>query len=258
MKAIWKGSINFGLVNIPVKLYTAIENSSLDFDMLDNSDLAPIKFKRVNEHSGVEVPFNQIVKGYLLDEKYIVLTDKDFDAAAPEKSKVIALEQFVNLSEIETIYFSNSYYLEPENSGTKAYNLLLKSLQQSKKAGIGRFVLRTAESVVVIQPYQNVLIASKIHFPEEIRKTTELKVPDSKVSEKEISMALTLIDQFSEPFDGTKFKNEYTEALLKIINQKSKGKKVTVSPLKVSHKSSDDLLEQLKASLETKGKKRAS
>ena len=257
MKAIWKGSINFGLVNIPVKLYTAIESSALDFDMLDQTDLAPIKFKRVNEHTSKEVPFNQIVKGFLLEEKYVVLTDKDFDAAAPEKSKVIELEQFVNLSEIATIYFSNSYYLEPEKSGAKAYNLLLKSLQQSKKAGIGRFVLRTAESVVVIQPYENVLIASKIHFPEEIRKTVELKIPEASVSPKEITMALSLIDQFSEPFDGSKFKNEYSEALMKIIQLKSKGKKVSASPLKVTHKSSDDLLEQLKASLASKGKKQA-
>lgn len=258
MKAIWKGSINFGLVNIPVKLYSAIENSALDLDMLDKTDLASIKFKRVNENTNKEVPYSQIVKGFLLDGKYVVLTDKDFDAASPEKSKIIELEQFVNLAEIDTIYFSNSYFLEPEASGKKAYNLLLKSLQKSKKAGIGKFVLRTAESVVVIQPYQNVLIASKIHFSEEIRKTTELKVPDAAVSDKEIAMALSLIDQFSEPFDATKFTNEYTEALLKIIKQKAKGEKIKPSPLKVTHKSSDDLLEQLKASLETKGKKRAS
>lgn len=257
MKAIWKGSINFGLVNIPVKLYSAIETSSLDFDMLDKSDLAPIKFKRVNEKTSKEVPFNEIVKGYLLDGNYVVLDEKDFDAAAPTKSKILELEQFVDLSEIATIYFSNSYFLEPEPSGAKAYNLLLKSLQQSKKAGIGRFVLRTAESIVVIQPYENLLIASKIHFSEEIRKTTELKVSDAAVSVKEVNMALSLIEQFSEPFEPDKFKNEYSAELLKIINQKAKGKKVAYTPMKVTHKSSDDLLEQLKASLSSKVKKPA-
>ena len=257
MKSIWKGAINFGLVNIPIKLYSAVENSSLDFDMLDKSDLAPIKFKRVNEHTQKEVAYADIVKGYFYNDQYVVLDQKDFEAASPEKSKILELDQFVDISEIDSIYFSGTYYIEPEKSGVKAYSLLLESLKKSKKAGIGKFVLRTTESVVVVQPYKNLLIASKIHFSEEIRDTKELKIGKSDINEKEVKMALSLIEQYSEPFDPAKFKNEYSADLLKIIEEKSKGKKVKVAPLKVTHKSSDDLMEQLKASL-SKGKKQAS
>lgn len=257
MKSIWKGAINFGLVNIPIKLYSAVENSALDFDMLDKNDLAPIKFKRVNEHTQKEVVYADIVKGYFYNDQYVVLDEKDFEAAAPEKSKILELDQFVNISEIDSIYFSGTYYIEPEKSGVKAYSLLLESLQKSKKAGIGRFVLRTAESVVVVQPYKNLLIASKIHFSEEIRDSEELKIGKSAINEKEVKMALSLIEQYSEPFDPAKFKNEYSADLLKIIEEKSKGKTVKPTPLKVTHNASDDLLEQLKASL-SKGKKQAS
>src|SRR5690349_732310 len=137
MRSIWKGSIGFGLVNIPIKLYSAIQTSSLGLDMLDGKDHSRIRFKRVNERTGKEVPYEQIVKGFLVDDKYVILEEKDYEAASPEKSKVIELENFVNIEEVNPMFYETSYYAEPETQGRKAYALLHKALQKSKKAGLG-------------------------------------------------------------------------------------------------------------------------
>ncbi|HTM99131.1 MAG TPA: Ku protein, partial [Pedobacter sp.] len=142
MRSIWKGSIGFGLVNIPVKLYSGVQNSNLDLDMLDERDHAKIKFQRVNADTHKEVPFEKIVKGYLLKDNYVILDSHDFEEAAPEKNKIIELENFVDIKDINPIYYETSYYTEPEKQGAKAYALLLKALEKSKKAGIARFVLR--------------------------------------------------------------------------------------------------------------------
>src|SRR6185295_15869662 len=149
MKAIWKGSIGFGLVNIPVKLYSATEQSTLDLDMIDRRDHGKIHFQRVNENTGREVKWENIAKAYMLNDEYVVLDAADFEAAAPEKSKVIEVNHFVDESEIDTIYFENSYYTEPEKSGAKAYALLREALIKSKKVGIAQFVMRTSEALTV-------------------------------------------------------------------------------------------------------------
>jgi DNA end-binding protein Ku len=140
MRSIWKGSIGFGLVNIPIKLYSAVQNSGLDMDMLDSKDHAHIKFQRVNENTQKVVEFDKIVKGYKLDDKYVVLDKHDFEEASPEKTKMIELENFVGIGEINPIYYETSYYAEPETQGKKAYALLLKALQKAEKAGVARFV----------------------------------------------------------------------------------------------------------------------
>src|SRR5690606_25854837 len=142
MRAIWTGAIGFGLVNIPIKIYSATQTSSLDLDMLDRKDHANIKYKRVNENTGKEVPWDNIVKGFLLKDKYVVLEDADFAEAMPEKNKMINLQSFVKIQEIDSIYFDTPYYLEPQKSGVKAYQLLLKALEKSKTPGLGSFVMR--------------------------------------------------------------------------------------------------------------------
>src|SRR6187551_2842519 len=141
MKAIWTGSIGFGLVNIPIKLFSAIQTSSLDLDMLDKKDNANIKFKRVNENTNKEVLWQDIVKGYMLDGKYVVLDDKDFAKAAPEKSEHIEISQFVEEKEIDSIYFESPYYVQPDKSGTRAYALLKEALKKTNKVGLGTFVM---------------------------------------------------------------------------------------------------------------------
>ena len=250
MKAVWKGAIGFGLVNIPVKLFSAVQNSNLNLDMLDEKDHARIKFKRVNEDSGKEVPYDRIVKGFMVNEKYVILDDDDFKDASPEKTKMIELENFVGIEEINPIYYETSYYAEPEKQGRKAYALLLKALMKSKKAGVARFVLRSTENLCVIHPMDDVLVVTKIRFPEEIRSVEEIDSPSvDTVSKKEIEVGLALIKQYTSEFNIESFHDEYSIALMKIIKAKAKGKRATVKKLKPREELSDDLYGQLMKSL---------
>jgi DNA end-binding protein Ku len=256
MKAIWKGAIGFGLVNIPVKLYSASQRSELDLDMLDKKDHAHIRFRRVNEKTGREVDFKNIVKGYKYRGDYIIVEDKDFLAASPKKSALIEITNFVKQEEIEAIFFESPYYLVPEKSGNKAYTLLLEALEKSKKAGIGSFVLRSKEHLCVLSPVKNVIVLNTIRYAEEIRDISALDLPkQTKPKPTELKMAMSLIDQLSSAFKPEKFKDTYTSDLMKLIKAKAntKGKKKKVSDdypeLKISHRKDDDIMAQLKASL---------
>lgn len=255
MRPIWKGSINFGLINIPVKLFSAIEESSLDLDMLDSKDHSNIKFKRVNETTGKEVAYDDIVKGYKIDSNYVILEDADFEAADSEKTHTIEILNFADEKEIDSIYYEQPYFLEPEKTATKAYALLRDSLKASGKVGVTSFVLRNKEGLAILKPYENVIVLNRIHFKQEIRETTELKLPPvSDTKSKEMDMADKLIEQLTEKFDISKYKDTYTEKLLKIIEDKSKGKKKAISKPQKTNKQSDDLMSMLKASLESKKK----
>jgi DNA end-binding protein Ku len=169
MRAIWTGSIGFGLVNIPIKMYSAVEDSSLDLSMLDKKDHANIRFKRVNENTGKEVAWNNIVRGYLLNDKYIVLDESDFEKASPEKTKHIEITQFVDEKEIDSTFFEVPYYLEPEKSGGRAYNLLRDALEKTGKAGVGVFVMHKREHICIVKAIDDVIVINRIRFPQEIR-----------------------------------------------------------------------------------------
>lgn len=250
MRAIWTGAIGFGLVNIPIKLYSATESASLDLDMLDRKDLANIKFKRVNENTGKEVKWDNIVKGYFMKDHYIVLEDADFEDASPEKTKLINLHTFVKVADVDSVYFEMPYYLEPQKGGEKAYQLLIKALQKTKMAGLGSFVMRNVEHLAIIKPYENALVLNKIRYQQEIRTLDGLKLPNKiKIQKAEMDMATQLIEQHSTSFDISSYKNEYMDDLLKIIKQKDKGKRPTIRKMKVKHTKADDLLAKLKASL---------
>jgi DNA end-binding protein Ku len=254
MRPIWTGSINFGLVNIPVKLYSAVQSSNLDLDMLDSKDHSNIRFKRVNENTGKEVPYKDIVKGYKVDDEYVVLDDKDFEAADAEKTGTIDIINFVNEAEIDSIYYEQPYYLEPGKGAMKAYALLRDSLQNSGRVGVSLFVLRKKESLAILKPYNKVVVLNRIRFEQEIRETEDLNLPEiSKSKSKELDMADKLIDQLTEQFDISSYKDTYTDKLLKIIEDKSKGKRPKTIKMKqgVSRKK-DDLMSMLKASLEAK------
>ncbi len=253
MRAIWKGSIGFGLVNIPVKLYAATQQSSLGLEMVDRRDLMKIKYKKVNEATGEEIAADQIGKAYMYNGEYVLLEDEDFEAALPDKSKIIQINNFVKEDEIETIYFENSYYLEPDRSGEKAYALLREALIKTGRVGLAQFILRTAETLSILKPMNNVLVLSKIRFAEEIRSTEELKLPaKSLIKPDELKMALELVNQYTEVFDISKYKDEYSAALMKLIEQRASGKKPSVRKLKVTYAKTDNLIDQLKASLERK------
>lgn len=256
MRPIWTGSISFGLINIPVKLFSAVEESTLEMDMLDKKDHANIKFKRVNETTGKEVSFANIVKGYKVDDTYVILEEEDFEAADAVKTKTIDILNFTEEKEIDSIYYEKPYYLEPDKGAMNAYALLRDALAASQKVAVTSFVMRNKEGLAILKPYKNVIVLNRIRWEQEIRDTTELKLPTvSKTKLKEMDMANKLIDQLTEKFDISSYKDEYTAKLLKIIKDKAKGKKTSAPKLKVVHKQNGDLMSMLKASLENKKKK---
>ena len=256
MRSIWTGSITFGLINIPVKLFSAVLESSLDLNMLDSKDHSNIKFKRVNETTGVEVAYENIVKGYKLDSGYVILDEEDFEAADAVKTQTIDLINFVDEAEIDSIYYEQPYYLEPDKSAMKAYALLRDAMKTTGKVGVTSFVLRNKEGLAILKPYKNVIVLHRIRFEQEIRKTSELKLPSvSKTNKKEVEMAHKLVKQLTEKFNITKYRDTYTLKLLKIIKDKAEGKKNTEPKMEVIHKQNDNLVEMLKASLNTKKRK---
>lgn len=253
MRSLWTGSIGFGLVNIPVKLYSATQESSLDLDMLDKKDKSHIRFKRVNEKTGREVPWDNIVKAYDYNGKYVVLDEKDFASASAEKSKLLEITEFANEADINTMYFETPYYLEPQKAGSKAYVLLRRAMEEAKMVGICTFVLRNRDNLGIIRPEGDVLILEKMRFAEELKDYSELSIPTKEtVRPAELKMAVQLIKQGAGKFDIEAYKDEYTAKLLKVIHAKAKGQKIVAPKMKVVHNTKSDIMDQLKASLKLK------
>jgi DNA end-binding protein Ku len=256
MKSLWTGAIGFGLVNIPVQLFSATLEPSLDLDMLDKKDHARIRFKRVNENTGKEVPWESIVKGYDYNGKYVVLTDEDFAKASPEKSKLIQISQFVKETEVESIFFETPYLLKPQKSGERAYVLLREALKKTARAALGTFVLRNREHLCILKPMAEAIVLIKIRFAEEIRDFAALNLPKtSGLKPNELKLAISLVHQLSGSFDIKKYKDNYSGQLMKMIRAKAKGKKLQPVALRVVHNKTKDLMSQLKASIENKKKK---
>ena len=257
MRSIWTGAIGFGLVNIPIRLYSATESSTLDLDMLDKKDHANIEFMRVNAKTGKEVKWENIVKGYKLpNDEYVVLTDEDFEKANAKKTRIIEITEFVNEQEIDSSYYETPYDIEPDKAGERAYALLLEALLKTGKAGIATFVMRNKETLAILRATDKVIILNRIRFQEEIRDTSDLKLPaKTTVKANELKMAVSLIEQLSGKFDIKKYKDTYSAELLKLIHAKAKGKTIKTPKLKVVHNKTNDIMAQLKASLSTKRKK---
>ncbi|WP_057937270.1 non-homologous end joining protein Ku [Algoriphagus resistens] len=254
MKSIWNGSLGFGLVNIPIKMYSASQSRRIDLDMLDSKDHARIRYQRINEKSGKEVEWKDIVKGYRIDDRYIILDDEDFDQANAKKSKVVEIEAFVDEADVADMLFKKPYFLEPQKGGGKAYNLLRDALKKTNKLGLATFVMRQKENLSLIGVYENALVLHVIRFSDEIRSPSELKISSSKATKKEVEMAQSLISQYSEKFDPSKYKDQYTKQLMKVIKAKSKGKKAVVKKFEPKDTPAKDLMAQLKASLEKRKK----
>lgn len=254
MRSIWNGSISFGLINIPIKLYSGSEERKLDLDMLDSKDHARIRYKRVNENTGEEVEYKDIVKGYKQDDRYIILEKEDFENANIKKSRTIDIEEFIEESSVADVLFKKPYFLEPQKEGGKSYNLLRDALKKTKKLGVATFVLRQKENLCLIGEYKGAIVLHVIRFSDEIRDPSELNLPTTKVSKKEVDMALSLIENYTEEFDFDKYKDVYNEQLLKVIKAKSKGKKAKTAKFETEATPATDLMAQLKASLEKKKK----
>ena len=260
MRSIWTGSIGFGLVNIPVKLFSATQDSSLGLYMLDKNGHANIRYARINSSTGKEVHWANIVKGYKYNDDYVVLTDEDFEKVSPKKSKMIEITEFAKEVDIDTTFYDTPYYLEPSKGGEKAYVLLREALKQSGKVAVGEYVMRTKENLCLLKAQDDVILLLKIRFAEEIRDYKDLNIPkDITVKPAELKMAQTLINQLTpKKFALDKYKDTYDEELMKIIEAKAQGKKITQPKFKIVINKGKDLMEQLKASLDTTPKKKAS
>lgn len=259
MRAIWKGTISFGLVNIPIALYPATKREELSFRLLRKTDLSPVSYKRVAEKDGKEVPWDQIVKGYEYEKgKYIVLKDEDFQRVDLEATQTVDIQDFVNLAEIDPIFFYKPYYLEPQKGGDKAYVLLRDSLQQKKKVGIAKVVIKTRQYLAGVKPEGNALVLELMHFADELADASKLRIPKKvEVGKREMNMATALIDSMSSKWDPEKYHDDYREALMEVIEEKVEagGKEIEEKPKKAPKPTKViDLVKVLQQSLEQTGK----
>ncbi len=222
MRAIWKGAISFSLVNIPISLYPATRSEDLKFRLLRKSDLSPINYKRVAEADGKEVPWEEIVKGYEYEKgKFVVLKEEDFRRADVEATQSVEIIEFVNLDEIDPIFYDRPYYLEPQKKGEKAYALLREALKKSGKVGIARVVIKTRQHLAAIKPEKNAVVLELMHFAEELIDYNQLQIPGQlALGAKELDMATELIDRMTGKWNAAKYTDEYRHALLDLINKK--------------------------------------
>ena len=260
-RAIWKGSISFGLVNIPIGLYPATRKEDLKFRLLRKSDLSPVNYKRVAEKDGKEVSWDQIVKGYEYEKgKYVVLKDEDFERVDLEATQTVDIQDFVDLDEIDPIFFYKPYYLEPQKGGDKAYVLLRDSLKQKKKVGIAKVVIKTREYLAGVKPEDGALVLELMHFADELIDAGTLHIPKkTEVGKRELNMATALIDSMSATWDPEKYKDDYREALKHVIEEKVEagGKEIEEKPKKAPKPTKViDLVKVLQQSLEQTGSKK--
>ena len=262
MRSIWRGSISFGLINIPVRLYDATKSRELKFKLLHNKDLSEIRYARICKEDGKEVPWEDIVKGYeYRDGKFVVLTDEDFQRASPKKTKTIEILDFTGEDQIDTMFYETPYYLEPEKGASKAYNLLREALKRSKKVAVGNYVIRQHERLGVIKPHGDVLVLNQLRYSSELISPKDLHIPqESPLIKNEVDVALKLIEQLTKPFRPSNYSDTYIDEVKKIITQKSKGKKVKFKQEKSEEPKIHDIMALLKESLvkhKKKGRKKA-
>lgn len=258
MRAIWKGSISFSLVNIPIALYPATRREEIKFHLLRKSDLSPIKYRRVAEADNQEVPWEEIVKGYEYEKgQFVVIEEEDFKRADIEATQTVDIMEFVPLEAIDPMFFDKPYYLEPEKKGAKAYALLREALKKSGKVGIAKVVLKTRQHLAAVKPDRDALVLELMHFAEELVDGKELQIPGNlEVGGKELEMAGELIGRMTTDWQADKYTDDYSHALMNLIEQKvqSGGQSPSVTATKREPTKVIDLVAVLQESLNsTKG-----
>lgn len=259
MRAIWKGSISFGLVNIPIALYPATRTNELKFRLLRKRDLSPVQYKRVAEADGKEVPWDEIVKGYEYEKgKFVVLNDEDFERVDVESTQTVDIVSFVKLEDVSPVFFHKPYFMEPQRGGEKAYTLLREALEASEKIAIAKVVIKTRQHLAAVKPQENGLMLELMHFANELIDVDEFKLPKSRaIGKKELQMAESLIDSMSGAWKPEEFVDDYRESLEKIIEDKiEKGDRAAPKPArKVKPTNVIDLVSVLQKSLDQSGKR---
>jgi DNA end-binding protein Ku len=267
-RAIWSGAISFGLVNIPVKLYSAVNRKTVRFNQLDGSDNSRVRQKRVNENTGEEVPYENLVKGYEIGpDRYVVITPDELDSVQPEKSRTIDIEDFVEIDQIDPMYFDHTYYLAPGAGASKAYALLLKAMEESGRVAVARVVIRSKENLVAIRPRDGALAMETMLFSDEVVSPDSLEdVSDGskeKTTKREVDMARQLIDSLSSDFEPEKYRDEYRDRVLEMIERKAEGEEIKIETPAEEPEAVPDLMAALEASIasskkQSKPKKKSS
>jgi DNA end-binding protein Ku len=253
-RAIWSGAISFGLVNVPVKMYSATSPKTVRFHQLSSKTGSRIKQKRVDPSTGDEVAFEDIVKGYeLTPDRYVLIEPEELEALDPKATKTIDIEEFVDLAEIDPIYYDHSYYLAPATGGAKAYRLLLDAMREAGKVAIGKVVIRSKQQLCALRPIGDAMGLSTMLFGDEVLSPDRLDelddVSEAEASQRELKMAQQLIDSLSADFDPSKFKDEYRERVLELIERKANGEEIAVQPQAEEEAPAPDLMAALEASL---------
>ncbi len=255
-RAIWSGSISFGLLNVPVKLYSAVARRGISLRELRESDGARIRHRRVAEGTDEEVPYEKIVKAFeITPDRYVPLTKEEMAALAPEKTRAIEVQDFVDLDQIDPIYFDSPYYLGPADGAEKAYSLLAKAMEETGKVAIARFVFRNKEHLAALRPNDGVLTLTTMRFADEVVPPGELDdvlpAKQPKVAKREVEMAEQLIDSLTRKFDPSAYRDEYREELLALIERKAEGKDVLAgaSPEEPKATKAPDLMAALEESI---------
>jgi DNA end-binding protein Ku len=256
-RSIWRGAISFGLVNVPVKLYSAVSKKTVRFNQLHEADGARIQQKRVCSKDGEEVPYEEIVKGFEISpDRYVMITPEELDALDPKKTRTIDIEDFVDLDEIDPLYYEHPYYLVPDTGAAKAYKLLLEALRETNKVAIARVVIRSKEYLTAIRPAGDVLTMETMLFADELIDPNQIEeVPDADVraTEREVGMARQLIESQATDFDPTRYRDEYRERVLELIEQKAEGREIALQPEPEEPTAVPDLMAALEASLAAAG-----
>jgi len=254
MHTMWKGSISFGLVNIPIKLHTATEDKDIKLRTLHNKCHAPIKYEKICTVCEEEVKPEDIVKAYEYTKgKFVVLDNEELEKLRKEnEDKAVEIIDFVKIEEIDPIYFDRTYYMSPNEGGSKAYSLLRKALQESQKVGLAKIIIRSKEQLAVIRVYENTLVMETIHYPDEVRKAGDVpNVPEEdKVTERELETAILLVDQLTTKFEPEKYTDEYRTALLELIDSKRTGQETVTAAAKDVASNVTDLMAALQASID--------
>jgi DNA end-binding protein Ku len=253
-RSIWSGAISFGLVNVPIKLYSAVSRKTVRFHQLNEETGNRIQQKRVDPETGEEVPYEKIVKGYeLTRDRYVIVRPEELEALDPEKTRTIDIEDFVDLEEIDPVFYDHPYYLVPDKGAAKAYGLLLGAMERAGKVAIARVVLRSKEQLVAIRPSGDLLMMETMIFHDEVVPSDDIddlpEAKDLKASDRELKMAEQLIDSLSSEFEPDKYHDEYREKVLELIERKAAGEEIAVQPEAPAPAKVPDLMAALEASL---------
>jgi len=253
-RSIWTGALSFGLVNVPVKLYSAVSRKNVRFNQLTATDHVRVQQKRVNPNTGEEVPYEEIVKGYeIAPDRYVVIEPGELESLDPKKTRTIEISDFVDLADIDPIFYDHPYYLAPGAGGQKPYKLLLEAMKETGKVAIAKVVIRNKESLVAVRPAGDVLQMDTLIYADEVvphDRLDDLPDPDVEVADRELDIAKQLVTSLATEWEPSRYHDEYREKVLQLIEQKAAGEEVTVAPREEEAAPVPDLMAALKASLD--------